>query len=100
MQPRQGKSIRNNGCDPDMKNLYEVLRQKELEVQQLQKEIEALRLAARLLADDNETESSSSSTRSVTQVPTPRVSAAAAVAAAVKPAEPLNASAAGIRQFP
>ncbi len=97
MQPRQGKSIRNNGCDPDMKNLYEVLRQKELEVQQLQKEIEALRLAARLLADDNETESSS--TRSVTQVPTPRVSAAA-VAAAVKPAEPLNASAAGIRQFP
>jgi hypothetical protein len=79
-----------------MKNLYEVLRQKELEIQQLQKEIEALRVAARLLADDNDTEISVS--RPVSSgVTTPRISAA--VAAAVKPVEPLGPSA-GIRQFP
>ena len=37
-----------------MKNIYDVLRQKENEIQQLQKDIEALRVAARLLADDND----------------------------------------------
>ncbi len=37
-----------------MKNIYDVMRQKEAEIQQLQKEIEALRVAARLLADDTE----------------------------------------------
>ncbi len=79
-----------------MKNIYEVLRQKELEVQQLQREIEALRVAARLLADDNETEAA---TARPSNVAAPRVSAAAAVAAAVKPADSLSA-AAGIRQFP
>ena len=35
-----------------MKNIYDVIRQKELDLQQLQKEIEALRLASRLLADE------------------------------------------------
>ena len=79
-----------------MKNLYEVLRQKELEVQQLQKEIEALRVAARLLADDNDTETSAS--RPVpSMVATPRISSA--VAATVRPAEPMAPSS-GIRQFP
>jgi hypothetical protein len=34
-----------------MKNVYEVLRQKELEVSRLEKEVEALRVAAPLLAD-------------------------------------------------
>lgn len=37
-----------------MKNIYDVIRQKELDMQQLQKEVEALRLAARLLADDSD----------------------------------------------
>jgi hypothetical protein len=37
-----------------MKNVYEVLRQKELEVSRLGKEVEALRVAAPLLADDGE----------------------------------------------
>jgi hypothetical protein len=74
-----------------MKNIYEVLRQKEDEIQQLQKDIEALRVAARLLADDNELDTM----RTVTSTGTaPRVSATA-VGAAVKPAETL-----GIRQFP
>jgi hypothetical protein len=78
-----------------MKNIYEVLRQKENEIQQLQKDIEALRVAARLLADDNELDT----VRTVTSTGTaPRVSAAA-VATAVKPAETLG-PAVGIRQFP
>ncbi len=96
MQHRNGKPNRNQKrCTPDMKNIYEVLRQKEQEVQQLQRDIEALRVAARLLADDNEAEAATARPN----VAAPRVSAAAAVAAAVKPAESLS-TAAGIRQFP
>ena len=39
-----------------MKNVYEVLRQKELEVSKLEKEGEALRVAAPLLSEDGEAE--------------------------------------------
>jgi hypothetical protein len=35
-----------------MKNIYEVLREKEFDLAQAQREIEALRIAARLLAED------------------------------------------------
>ncbi len=35
-----------------MKNLYDVLRNKEQEILRVSKEVEALRIAARLLADD------------------------------------------------
>jgi len=37
-----------------MKNVYEVLRQKELEMARLEKEVEALRVAAPLLSDDKD----------------------------------------------
>ncbi|MGD9714684.1 MAG: hypothetical protein AB7V46_21885 [Thermomicrobiales bacterium] len=37
-----------------MKNIFDVMRQKEAEIQQLQREIEALRTAARLLADETD----------------------------------------------
>ena len=37
-----------------MKNIYDVMRQKEGEIQQLQREIEALRVAARLLSDESD----------------------------------------------
>ncbi len=37
-----------------MKNVYEVLRQKELEVSRLEKEVEALRVAAPLLSEGEE----------------------------------------------
>ena len=37
-----------------MKNVYEVLRQKELELARLEKEVEALRVAAPLLSDEKE----------------------------------------------
>jgi hypothetical protein len=38
-----------------MKNVYEVLRQKELELTRLEKEVEALRVAAPLLSEEKET---------------------------------------------
>ncbi len=38
-----------------MKNVYEVLRQKEMELTRLEKEVEALRLVAPLLSEDKET---------------------------------------------
>jgi len=44
-----------------MKNVYEVLRQKELELARLEKEVEALRVAAPLLSEDKETMSDVSS---------------------------------------
>jgi len=37
-----------------MKNVYEVLRQKELELTKLEKEVEALRVAAPLLSEDKD----------------------------------------------
>jgi len=37
-----------------MRNVYEVLRQKELELARLEKEVEALRVAAPLLSEDKE----------------------------------------------
>jgi hypothetical protein len=37
-----------------MKNIYELLRQKELEISRLQKQVEALRVAAPLLSEDND----------------------------------------------
>ena len=39
-----------------MRDAYEVLRQKELELSRLQKEVEALRIAAPLVSDDGEAE--------------------------------------------
>jgi len=78
-----------------MKNLYDVLRQKEAEIQQLQKDIEALRVAARLLADESESESIGS--RPMTgPTQTPRV--ATSPVATAKPAD--LSPAVGIRQFP
>ncbi len=78
-----------------MKNINDVMRQKELEIQQLQREIEALRVAARLLADDSDTEAPAARpaiTNSAVPRPTPIVT---------KPADPVFAqSASGIRQFP
>lgn len=39
-----------------MKDVYEVLRQKELEVSRLEQEVEALRVVAPLLSEDGEAE--------------------------------------------
>ena len=45
-----------------MKDVYEVLRQKELEVSRLENEVEALRIAAPLLSEDGEEENDSQPT--------------------------------------
>jgi hypothetical protein len=69
-----------------MKNVYEVLRQKELELSRLEKEVEALRIAAPLLSEDKESEPTvkASAPAAVPQqpvrVPQPAVAAAAAQA--------------------
>ena len=79
-----------------MKNIYEVLRQKELEIQQLQKDIEALRVAARLLADDGDVETK------VGTGPQPMRTAVTPAATTPRPAEAgySASSSAGVRQFP
>jgi hypothetical protein len=48
----------NSGATP-MKNVYEVLRQKEMELIRLEKEVEALRLVAPLLSEEKEMASDS-----------------------------------------
>jgi hypothetical protein len=52
-----------------MKNVYEVLRQKELELTRLEKEVEALRVAAPLLSEEKET---------LAEAPKPSLAASAA----------------------
>ncbi len=78
-----------------MKNIYDVLRQKEAELQQLQKEIEALRIAARLLSDDNEARADNAGRpTAVPSPPSPLRAANATKEAAV------GAWETGPRQFP
>ena len=56
-----------------MNNVYEVLRQKELEVSRLKQEVEALRVAAPLLSEDGEAEDDHQPTlqRAVNETPQP-----------------------------
>jgi hypothetical protein len=70
-----------------MKNVYEVLRQKELELARLEKEVEALRVAAPLLSEEKEGISEAVSSKSMTgtgpsqqpiRIPQPSAPAAAA----------------------
>lgn len=57
-----------------MKNVYEVLRQKELELARLEKEVEALRVAAPLLSDDKDVSSEAPAAKPTltTATPTPQ----------------------------
>jgi hypothetical protein len=58
-----------------MKNVYEVLRQKELELARLEKEVEALRVAAPLLSDDKDIGSETTTTAKptlATSAPSPQ----------------------------
>jgi hypothetical protein len=65
-----------------MKNVYEVLRQKELELARLEKEVEALRVAAPLLSDDKDVTTENKPTLAATpasqqpiRIPQPAVNA-------------------------
>ena len=56
-----------------MRDVYEVLREKELEVSRLEQEVEALRVAAPLLSEDGEAENDNQPTllRAVNETPQP-----------------------------
>ncbi len=56
-----------------MKNVYEVLRQKEVEKSRLEEEVEALRVAAPLLSEDREAEDDQQPTllRAINATPQP-----------------------------
>jgi len=56
-----------------MKNVYEVLRQKELEQSRLENEVEALRVVAPLLSEDGDAENDNQPTlpRAVNDTPQP-----------------------------
>ena len=72
-----------------MKNVYEVLRQKELELARLEKEVEALRVAAPLLSDESKESTSDTPKPTLTaaQAQQPlRIPAPVAAAASTTPA--------------
>ena len=52
-----------------MKNVYEVLRQKELELARLEKEVEALRVAAPLLSEEKESTTETTAKPTLTAAP-------------------------------
>jgi hypothetical protein len=69
----------------DMKNVYEVLRQKEMELSRLEKEVEALRLVAPLLSEEKESDAAKAGLgNGMAQQPI-RIPQPAAVSAAAAP---------------
>ena len=75
-----------------MKNIYDVIRQKEQEITELQREIEALRTAARILADDEPAESYPTRSAPSASQPMPTRSSGVPMAAA--------AAAGALKEFP
>jgi len=69
-----------------MKNVYEVLRQKELELARLEKEVEALRVAAPLLSEEKEPVQEAPKPTLTTAPPQQPIRIPAAVAQAVNTA--------------
>jgi hypothetical protein len=77
-----------------MKNVYEVLRQKEMELTRLEKEVEALRLVAPLLSEEKEGVAEMSKPALATAVngpQTPRIPTPAAASAMPAP-QPVRAA--------
>ena len=70
-------TLRHNAGALSMKNVYEVLRQKEMELTRLEKEVEALRLVAPLLSEEKEAMADVAKPALATAVggpqPTPRI---------------------------
>ena len=73
-----------------MKNIMEVLRVKEQQLQQIQRDIEALRVAARLLADDSDV-APAPRPASSTNVAVPAMPAPQMVMRSPQPAAPVAA---------
>jgi hypothetical protein len=74
----------------DMKNVYEVLRQKEMELARLEKEVEALRLVAPLLSEEKEAADPGKTSFGTAQQPI-RIPQAA-VAASASPTQTVRAA--------
>jgi len=78
-----------------MKNVYEVLRQKEMELTRLEKEVEALRLVAPLLSEEKEMASDMGKPALATAVNGPQATARLSVPAPASIATPQPVRAAG-----
>ncbi len=78
-----------------MKNVYEVLRQKELELSRLEKEVEALRVAAPLLSDEKEAGMDTGNKPTLTNPTSSQTPIRIPQPAAVNAAPPQQARAAG-----
>jgi hypothetical protein len=70
-----------------MKDIYELIRQRENDLERIEKELDALRIAARLLDDAKEQSARAAATvaTSFTPAPTPRPQPAATPTAAATP---------------
>ena len=97
----------DTGGSSPMKNIFEILRHKEAELQELQREVEALRLAAKLLAEgDHPAETVIHALRSEKAVPQPRSDRAVPRAAPPVQARPepitkeISVGNTPLRQFP
>jgi hypothetical protein len=78
-----------------MKNVYEVLRQKEMELTRLEKEVDALRLVAPLLSEEKESLSEMTKPSLATAVNGPQPTSRISVPAAPPLAAPQPVRAAG-----
>jgi hypothetical protein len=67
-----------------MKNVYEVLRQRELEILQLEKEVGALRVIAPLLAEDKQDEATVTAASAPAGIPIQRFAAPASAPGATQ----------------
>ena len=74
-----------------MKNVYEVLRQKEMELTRLEKEVEALRLVAPLLSEEKEAMADMAKPTLATAVNGPQATARIPVATPAAP-QPVRAA--------
>lgn len=57
-----------------MRNIYDVIRQKEAQIQQIERELEALRLAARILTDDSRVDMDPPKPERIASVAAPTIS--------------------------
>jgi hypothetical protein len=76
-----------------MKNVYEVLRQKEMELTRLEKEVEALRLVAPLLSEEKELAADTAKPTLATAVNGPQQPIRVPSPAVVAAAQPVRAAA-------
>jgi hypothetical protein len=75
-----------------MKNVYEVLRQKEMELTRLEKEVEALRLVAPLLSEEKESDSARPALATAVNGPQPSARIPVSSSSAAATPQPVRAA--------